>query len=46
MHDERTLFLCDIWSVQFSETVTVPVLRSTARRRLVKMKNPSVCVQR
>jgi hypothetical protein len=41
--DLKTLFMCNTWSVQSSETVIVPVLRSVARRRLVKTGNPSAC---
>jgi hypothetical protein len=32
--------MCNIWSVLFNETVVVFVLRSIARRQIVKMKNP------
>jgi hypothetical protein len=35
--------MCNTWSVQSSEIVIVSVLRSIARRRLVKMENPSAC---
>jgi hypothetical protein len=28
--------LCDIWIVQFSETIIVPVLKSVAREQLVE----------
>jgi hypothetical protein len=34
-------FMCNIWSVWWSETVIIPVLRSVARRRLVKTKKTS-----
>jgi hypothetical protein len=29
-------FMCDIWSVKFSENVIVPVLKSVTRKRLVE----------
>jgi hypothetical protein len=31
---ERRLYVCDMWSVSFNETVIVPVLQSVARIRL------------
>jgi hypothetical protein len=35
--------MCNISSVWLSEAVLVSVLRSVARRRLVKTEKPSVC---
>jgi hypothetical protein len=39
--------MCDIWSVQFSENIIVPVLKSVTRKRLVKTvktEDTSLCV--
>jgi hypothetical protein len=38
--------MCDIWSVQFSETHSyiVPVLKSVAMKRLVEIEDTSLCM--
>jgi hypothetical protein len=37
--------MCDIWSVYFSETVILPVLKPVVRKRLVEtVEDTSLCV--
>jgi hypothetical protein len=40
---EEKVFMCNIWSVCFNETVIISVLRSVAGRQLVETENPSAC---